>query len=559
MILIDRPLVVTDTETTGLSAANNRIIEIAATRLHDGEKPLSFSELIDPGQPISYRITRLTGITTAMVFGRPGAADVIPEYESFLGDAIIVAHNLSFDRGFINAERARIGLDPMKNAGLCTVRLARRLLPGLRSKSLAALARFFRIPDHGRHRALRDVEITVAVLERLMIIAAEKHNVTELDELLEMQSRTYARINPYAKHIVYLRGDVLPKVPDEPGVYRMLDGRKRVLYVGKAKLLSRRVRSYFNAIEAHPPRIRQLIAKVRDISWTETKTELEALLLESRQIREFDPPFNRAQKRTTRRPYIRIGKDSPFPRITSHVFPRDDGALYFGPFRSRGQARSIVDVIERFFKIATCDEREFARGQRCMRAEIGRCGAPCEKLVSREAYSEEIERIISFLQGDVAEVQDRLREDMESAAASLAFEDAARLRDLHVLIEGLLERHGRIAPEIFGDDAIILHRAVDEETVTAIAIRSGLFQGSLLISGSDTESTSNDVQVFVRNVFDPDLSVLDPIGDADQIRVLMHWLSAHRDEIERLDYNEFESNASLVDSIVSLSAIHCVQ
>ena len=559
MILIDRPRVVTDTETTGLSAANNRIMEIAATRLHDGEEPLSFSELIDPGQPISYRITRLTGITTAMVFGRPGAADVIPEYESFLGDAIIVAHNLSFDRGFINAERARIGLDPMKNAGLCTVRLARRLLPGLRSKSLAALARFFRIPDHGRHRALRDVEITVAVLERLMIIAAEKHNVTELDELLEMQSRTYARINPYAKHIVYLRGDVLPKVPDEPGVYRMLDGRKRVLYVGKAKLLSRRVRSYFNAIEAHPPRIRQLIAKVRDISWTETKTELEALLLESRQIREFDPPFNRAQKRTTRRPYIRIGKDSPFPRITSHVFPRDDGALYFGPFRSRGQARSIVDVIERFFKIATCDEREFARGQRCMRAEIGRCGAPCEKLVSREAYSEEIERIISFLQGDVAEVQDRLREDMESAAASLAFEDAARLRDLHVLIEGLLERHGRIAPEIFGDDAIILHRAADEETVTAIAIRSGLFQGSLLISGSDTESTSNDVQVFVRNVFDPDLSVLDPIGDADQIRVLMHWLSAHRDEIERLDYNEFESNASLVDAIVSLSAIHCVQ
>lgn len=559
MIPIDRPLVVTDTETTGLSAANNRIIEIAATRLHDGEEPLSFSELIDPGQPISYRITRLTGITTAMVFGRPGAADVMPEYESFLGDAIIVAHNLSFDRGFINAERARIGLDPMENAGLCTVRLARRLLPGLRSKSLAALARFFRIPDHGRHRALRDVEITVAVLERLMIIAAEKHNVTELDELLEMQSRTYARINPYAKHIVYLRGDVLPKVPDEPGVYRMLDGRKRVLYVGKAKLLSRRVRSYFNAIEAHPPRIRQLIAKVRDISWTETKTELEALLLESRQIREFDPPFNRAQKRTTRRPYIRIGKDGPFPRITSHVFPRDDGALYFGPFRSRGQARSIVDVIERFFKIATCDEREFARGQRCMRAEIGRCGAPCEKLVSREAYSEEIERIISFLQGDVAEIQDRLREDMESAAASLAFEDAARLRDLHVLIEGLLERHGRIAPEIFGDDAIILHRAVDEETVTAIAIRSGLFQGSLLISGSDTESTSNDVQVFVRNVFDPDLSVLDPIGDADQIRVLMHWLSAHRDEIERLDYNEFESNASLVDAIVSLSAIHCVQ
>jgi len=491
-----------------------------------------------------------------MVHGRPGAADVMPEYASFLGDAIIVAHNLSFDRGFINAERMRIGLEPMTNPGLCTVRLARRLLPGLRSKSLASLARFFQIPDYGRHRALRDVEITVAVLKRLMFIAAEKHQVTELDELLEMQSRTYARINPYAKHIVYLRGEVLPEVPDKPGVYRMLDGRKRVLYVGKARVLSKRVRSYFNAIEAHPPRIRQLISKVRDISWTETPTELEALLLESKQIRDFDPSFNRAQKRTTARPYIRIGKDSLFPRITSHVFPRNDGALYFGPFRSRGQARSIVGVIERFFKIATCDEREFARGRRCMRADIGRCYAPCEELVTREAYSEEIDRITAFLGGDVAEIQSLLEEHMESAAESLAFEDAAELRDLHELIEGLVERNGRIAPEIYADDAVVVQINSVTTGYTIIAIRSGRFHSSYQLEKSSEKKAVKSVRTFLQGVYQSEDSPLDPRSESDQIRVLMHWLYAHRDELKRFERCEYDDESALAAEITKYAFTH---
>jgi DNA polymerase-3 subunit epsilon len=548
MIIVDRPLIVTDTETTGLNSRSNRIIEIAATRLADGDEPVSFSQLIDPGVPISHRITRLTGITNAMVYGCPVASEVIPSYSEFLGDGVLVAHNLSFDRGFINAERDRIGMEALPNQGLCTVRLARRLLPGLRSKSLANLARFFRIADHGRHRALRDVEITVEVLRRLMKIAGEEHGVTELDELISMQSKTYARINPYAKHIVHIRGEVLPHVPNTPGVYRMMDGRKKVLYVGKAKVLAKRVRSYFNAIEAHPPRIRQLVASIRDIEWTETPTELEALLLESRQIRDYDPQFNRAQKRTTPRPYIRIDQQNPFPRVTSHVFPKTDGSLYFGPFRSRGQARSIVELIQRYFLIATCDDREFGRGKRCMRADIGRCAAPCEGRVSGDEYTDEIRRVCAFLNGDVDDILLSLETEMVAASESLAFEDAARLRDLYTLIDELVSRHGRIAPEIMRDDAVLIHALPGEETATLISIRTGAFFGSKVFQ---REFEEDAVRAFVHSSFSGTENVVDPRSDADQIRVLMHWLYANRDAIHRFERTAHVDEDEFVDIVAS--------
>ncbi|NNF04692.1 MAG: GIY-YIG nuclease family protein, partial [Rhodothermales bacterium] len=295
----DRPLVVTDTETTGTSAANNRIIEIGAIRLDPDGRQTAFEQLIDPGVSIPHRITRITGITSSMLVGRPSAADVLPEFLEFLGDGVLVAHNLRFDESFLNAELARANLTAMRNPALCSLKLARRLLPGLRSKSLASLAKFYRIPSHGRHRALRDVEITVEVLERLLRVADVDHGIRSLIGLLELQTRTYARVNPLSRHVDRIRNQVLPKLPDEPGVYRMVDGRGEVLYIGKAKSLSSRVRSYFTAVEAHPPRTRELIGRVRDVEWLTFDTELEALIEESRLIKVESPSFNRALTKFT--------------------------------------------------------------------------------------------------------------------------------------------------------------------------------------------------------------------------------------------------------------------
>ena len=537
MIPIDRPLVITDTETTGLSPVRNRLIEIGAIRIIDGEEPISFSQLIDPGQSIPYRITRLTGITSSMVVGCPDASEVIPAFEQFLGNGILVAHNLRFDLGFLNAERERLGLGPLQNQGLCTVRLARRLLPGLRSKSLGSLAKFFRIASHGHHRALRDVEITLEVLNRLMGIAFRDHNVESLDDLLDMQTRTYGRINPFSKHIIQIKRDILPDVPDCPGVYQMQDGRGRVLYVGKAKVLSRRVGSYFNAIEAHTPRIRQLVSKLRGIEWIQTNTELEALLLESRLIRELDPPFNRAQRRTTPRPFLRISSDHDFPRIVANVFPDNDGAEYYGPLRSRGEAQAILEVIERNFPIRTCSDREFNTGKRCLRADIGRCLAPCEGSVSTASYADQMDRVRRFLHGEVEHVTERLQVEMEESSKALAFEDAAHTRDILTVIEGRIRRTGKVASRIFEDDAAILHVDLDLETNDVLLIRSGRFAASLKRFDPNISESVKALRALIAEVYveQNDATHGSMQDHANEIRVLLQWLYANRETVTRID------------------------
>lgn len=553
MIKLDRPLVVTDTETTGISAYGNRIIEIGAIRLEEGSDETSFERLINPGVSIPYRITRLTGITTAMVFSLPTAAEVLPDYFKFLGDDILVAHNLSFDLGFLNAERARLGLEPLPNEGLCTLRLARRLLPGLRSKSLVNLAKFFRIPGHGRHRALRDVEVTVAVLKRLMDIAHDEHRVETLDEFLALQTRTYARINPLSKHILNIRRTVLPALPDEPGVYRMLDGRERVLYVGKAKVLNKRVRSYFNAIEAHPPRIRQLVGKVRDIEWTVTDTELQALLLESEQISALDPSFNRAQKKSIARPFLRIGTSDQFPRITAHVYPRDDGGEYYGPFRSRSDVRRVIGILEAHFRFRTCDDRELNQGRTCLRADLGQCLAPCVRESVTREYSMEIEKVRSFLAGETDPVMRRLKEEMQSASERLAFEEAARLRDLYDLIDGFVSRSSRVANRIFHHDAVLWHEDPSTERREILCIRHGRLAAVVLardlVVAKDPAMSLRDRVIPVYSSartegFEEDR------GKVNHIRVLGQWIHANRSQIVRFDREEGESVSLFSNRVV---------
>ncbi len=551
MIPIDRPLVVTDTETTGINPAGNRLIEIGAMRLLHDEEPINFSRLIDPGESIPYRITRLTGITSSMVFGCPDASEVLPAFEEFLGDGILVAHNLAFDRGFLNAERDRLGLRPIHNRGLCTARLARRLLPGLRSKGLDSLSRFFRIAAYGRHRALRDVEITVEVLKRLMAIAHREHHVDTIDELLEMQTRTYSRINPFSRHIIEIRKEILPEVPDSPGVYKMLDGRARVLYVGKAKVLSNRVRSYFNAIEAHTPRVRRLVSKLRDLEWTRTDTELEALLLESKLIRELEPPFNRAQRRTIPRPYLRIASDHAFPRIVANVFPREDGAEYFGPLRSRGEAQAVLEVIGRFYRVRTCDDREFKNGKRCLRADVGKCNAPCEGDIEIGAYAEEIDRVREFLAGDVAAITEQLESEMHDASAELAFEEAARIRDLLNAIEMRMVKGGNIAARIFEDDAVVLHTDPDAGIRDILIIRSGRFAVSLRGYVPDSPDSIATLGKLLDQAFDTRRTPhQEPLqSGANQIRVLLQWLYANRENILRFDRDQNVDPGAFLEQI----------
>jgi DNA polymerase III subunit epsilon len=177
MLIRDATFVVTDTETTGTNASDGRIIEIAAVKVRGGEVIDRFTQLINPGRAVPWRITQITGISTAMVFDQPSAREVMPAYCEFLGDGIMVAHNLGFDERFINSEFARCDLPMLRLGSICTLKLARRLLRGLRSKGLASLADFYGIKIVGRHRALGDAEATAHVMLRLFDILENEHGI----------------------------------------------------------------------------------------------------------------------------------------------------------------------------------------------------------------------------------------------------------------------------------------------------------------------------------------------------------------------------------------------
>ncbi len=550
MLIEDATFVVTDTETTGAPAGTDRMIEIGAVKIRNGEVVGRFAELVNPGCAVPKRITRLTGISTAMIFDRPAASDVLPRFIDFLGDGIFVAHNLSFDRRVLNHELTRAGMRPLRNDQLCTLRLARRLLPGLRSKGLSSLVDFFDIRMERRHRALDDAAATGEILLRLVDRLILEHRHLEVERLLQLQHKDYVKSIP--KHIRQIRASIARRLPPGPGVYFMKDRDGQVIYIGKAKSLKNRVRSYFNAIEGHPGRVRQMLQRVRDVTWEETGTELEALLAESRLIKELRPTFNRALKKHANRPFIRLDVSSPFPTISYVKFIVDDGAEYYGPVRGHRYAEWVVELINRMFKLRECDDRTLALGRRCFYGEIDRCALPCESRLP-DAYSAEVDHVRDFLTGRNADrVLVRLEEEMKDCARQLEFEQARECRDSIDRLRRLLAQQETVAAPIMEHNAIHVLRDARLDAVKLFFIRFGRLAQTYTAASTPTEEQYRAIRFLCRKHYEGDTPR--PLRymreEIDEIRILANWLYATRKRSDIIRWNPDLSAERLAEEVL---------
>ena len=249
--------------------------------------------------------------------------------------------------------------------------------------------------------------------------------------------------------------------PQTPGVYLMKDGAGRVIYVGKAKCLRSRAGSYFLKAAAEEQRTARLVREIRDIDYIQTDSEVDALLVEARLIKDIQPKFNQDLKDDKTFPYLEIRLDEDFPRVEFTRKPQPKGTKLFGPFASAGGLRGAIQVLQKIFKFRTCTLDIDEQDQRwrwfrpCLLASIGRCSAPCNLRISREDYRRAIRRLAKFLDGQKQALLDEMRQEMAQAAAALRFEEAAQLRDELQSLEtldqrGELETH--VQPEVFPID-----------------------------------------------------------------------------------------------------------
>jgi excinuclease ABC subunit C len=246
--------------------------------------------------------------------------------------------------------------------------------------------------------------------------------------------------------------------PTTPGVYLMKDAAGRVIYVGKAKNLRARAGSYFLKAAAEDRRTADLVREIRDIDYLEAESEVDALLLESRLVKDVQPRFNSDLKDDKTFPYLQITTHEDFPRVEFTRTPRQKGVKLYGPFTSAGSLRGAIVVLQRIFKFRTCTldidahDEQWRWFRPCLLASIDQCTAPCNLRISKEEYRKDINRLKTFLDGGKKRLLEEMRDDMLAASAKLEFEKAARLRDEIRLLETLDQRgdlEENVQPEVF--------------------------------------------------------------------------------------------------------------
>jgi excinuclease ABC subunit C len=332
----------------------------------------------------------------------------------------------------------------------------------------------------------------------------------------------------------------LSHLPKQPGVYLFKDRRGDIIYIGKAAVLSDRVRSYFQHGADLTPKTRALVSQVVDLETLVTHSELEALILESNLIKRHRPRFNVVLRDDKQYPYLRLPIHDEFPRLSIVRRVKQDKALYFGPYVPTGAMRETLKVIRKVFPLATCKIDIDGTAERaCLEFEIKRCMAPCTGNQTKEAYHQIVKQVRGFLEGRDTELLDSLRSSMHSAAEREEFEEAARLRDQMGSIERMLEKQRVAQIGALDQDVVGLARCGGAVDVQILFVRGGLLIGRRDFFWSDAHDTpdaelvrSTLEQFYVKSVVPPK-EVLLPVGFNDQ-PLVQRWLSEKKAEAVRV-------------------------
>ncbi|HRC49272.1 MAG TPA: DEDD exonuclease domain-containing protein, partial [Ilumatobacteraceae bacterium] len=422
--LADVTFCVLDIETTGSDRGGDLITEIGVVKVRHGQCLGTMATLVNPGKAIAPSVTVLTGITQSMVAKAPRIETVLPTLQEFVGDSVIVGHNVGFDMGFINAALLRSDRPAFRNTVVDTLPLARRLVrdevPDCR---LGTLASRFRLDHRPNHRALDDALATTDLLHLLLERAAGL-GVLGLDDLVLLPKMGG---HPQAGKL-----KLTHQLPRSPGVYRFLGANDEVLYVGKATNLRQRVRSYFGSDDRR--KIGPMLRETQRLAHTGTSDPLSAEVLELRYLHQLNPRYNRVGTTWQKYCYVRLTTDEAWPRLVITNEPALTG-VHIGPLASRAMAASVIEAVQSAVPIRRCSTRigrnfrPAADASPCTAARLGVALCPCSGTADEATYWRVVGQVIAAFSTSPQLVLDPLWAKIAGLAGERRYEEAATMRD----------------------------------------------------------------------------------------------------------------------------------
>ena len=497
---------VVDLETTGASPAESEITEVGAVNVRRGEIVGTFQTLVDPGQPVPAFIRLLTGIDDIALAEAPPIETVLPSFLEFCKDTVLVAHNARFDISFLNHALTERGYERLPNKVLDTAALARKVLAGeVRNHRLATLAAHLRCAHQPCHRAFADVLATTDVLHHLIERVAG-FGVTTLEDLLSLSASkldgTFAKIS------------LAQGLPSRPGVYRFVGSSGQTLYVGKATDLRQRVRSYFYGDPRR--RIKNLLRETQAIKVELHGSALEAEIAEARAIQRELPPYNRAGKKPAVW-YLKATASGKMGKIAPARAPKDDGALYLGPFGSVKVVRMLVGALRDASAIHRCSEPRRCDG--CAFSEMDRCTGR-----DPELHLGVVQSLIEAMASDPTPILEALGRRMRLLAQHSRFEEAEEVRRRGALLEGALSRRTRTSALVEAGELFI--RQGD---------RVFLIKDAQLAAAGELDGDVGTTMMRLRAVAVSDeVSCYQTAAQATEARVLSGWIDRNADDLELL-------------------------
>jgi len=335
----------------------------------------------------------------------------------------------------------------------------------------------------------------------------------------------------------------LKNLPTDPGVYLFKNQTGKIIYIGKAKNLRNRVRSYFNSSRSHDAKTRRLVSAVSDFELVVTDSEIEALILEANLVKEHRPRYNVNLKDDKHFPYIKVTLNEPFPRVLIVRRLDKDGSKYFGPYANSKGMRRTVNFLCRLFKIRTCNltiPHPSGKKQKvCLDYHIGRCGGPCEALQSEEEYRRQVDSVVLFLMGKSQTLIENLRKKMAGASENMEFEEAAELRDQIEALESVRQKQKVDAAQLLSRDIVAFAREGSDTVAVVFQVREGVLLGrqDFQLKSDPEEEDQEVLSAFVRQYYNHQPNLPDEIflpvklGEEELIAKWLDSIAGHKIKI----------------------------